>query len=481
MKEIPRLLRFSEGAVIPPSVPADLQLDRLFSAGAIRILCRPCGKENISARQELFAKLANEAFCARVSALRDTLRAYRDTLAVWRNAASAVEKCFLQRRVLWEYADVCDALVAFSGEGQLLGAVADAFGRSDLCELRTRMREDCQRIETHLKPLCRVTLSLADQNRLLPEVPTASDYERVASLAIGVGLTVPDKKRLAFHQDPTLSGGFDSLFADEIQAANAIFDAYRSVELNAPTVYIDEVSFFLEIDRLIRKAQSCGFPCCMPRETEARRYLAVDLCDPALLLKNETAVPSDTYFDEEEAFFFLVGANGGGKTTYLRAVASNLLLFLAGCPILAREAEIYPFSSVLTHFPVDERFFGVGRLDEERARVTDMLSASDADAFLAFNETFSGADDKRGYTLLSEMAEEICAQGRFGLCVTHFLQVGESRFPVLTAAVDPSDSDRRTYRIVKKRDTLSSYAADILRRYGLDAKTLSERRCRHEA
>ena len=32
----------------------------------------------------------------------------------------------------------------------------------------------------------------------------------------------------------------------------------------------------------------------------------------------------------------LVGESGGGKTTYLRAIANAVLLFLSGCPLLRR-------------------------------------------------------------------------------------------------------------------------------------------------
>jgi hypothetical protein len=42
--------------------------------------------------------------------------------------------------------------------------------------------------------------------------------------------------------------------------------------------------------------------------------------------------------------------------------------------------------------------------------------------------------------------------------------------------VDEADSSIRTYRIRRQRDNLSSYAADILRKYGLDEQTLAKRR-----
>ena len=105
------------------------------------------------------------------------------------------------------------------------------------------------------------------------------------------------------------------------------------------------------------------------------RRIAKELYDISLLAKNcENIVPNDADFTEYEPFCFLLGANGGGKTTYLRALGVNLILFLAGCPVFAKEAEIYPFDIVLSHFPRDERFDNTGRLDEERKRTEEMLN-----------------------------------------------------------------------------------------------------------
>ena len=62
-------------------------------------------------------------------------------------------------------------------------------------------------------------------------------------------------------------------------------------------------------------------------------------------------VPNDILFNEK-TFFFLTGANGGGKTTYLRSVGIAVILFLSGCPIPCEGAEIYPLDNV---YPFPER------------------------------------------------------------------------------------------------------------------------------
>ena len=273
-------------------------------------------------------------------------------------------------------------------------------------------------------------------------------------------------------------GGVIETVTIEDAALDAAMENYADVNWNEPLNALSMLEFFDEIHTLVKNAASFGVPYCIPTVSEHRQYIARDLYNVVLLSKHgNTIVPNDVQFTESDPFFFLIGANSGGKTTYLRTVGMNLLLFLAGCPIFARDAIIYPFNALLTHFPADERFNGTGRLDEELIRANQMLA--DPDAFLLFNETFSGTDDTRGYALLMQMAKAIRTTGQFGLYVTHFHKVKESEFPLLTTQVDIEDANRRTYRIARADGGVSSYAADILRKYRLDRKSLDERRKRN--
>ena len=47
--------------------------------------------------------------------------------------------------------------------------------------------------------------------------------------------------------------------------------------------------------------------------------------------------------------------------------------------------------------------------------------------------------------------------------------------PFLSVIVDEGDDNRRTFRIARRKEATGSYAADILRRYGLDRQGLAHR------
>ena len=165
------------------------------------------------------------------------------------------------------------------------------------------------------------------------------------------------------------------------------------------------------------------------------------------------------------------GANGGGKTTYLRTAVINLIMFLGGCPIYGEKAEIYPFTSIFTHFPENEGFAFGGRLENEEKRLNEVLKTVGQDSFLCFNETFSGADEQKGTSLSLSLMNEVRQKGAFALFVTHFHGVSGGDIPSLTTVVT-GDGNERTYKIVRMSGGRSSYAFDILKKHGLDRDSL---------
>ena len=183
-------------------------------------------------------------------------------------------------------------------------------------------------------------------------------------------------------------------------------------------------------------------------------------------------VPNDLRLDDSEPLCFIIGANGGGKTSFLRAVGVNLILFLNGAPIFAESASIYPFRSVSTHFPVGEPEISTGRFEEERARADEIIESAGRESFILFNETYSGTNEEKGCASALDAAKGLVGRGAFGLFVTHFARVAYSGFGVLRAVV--GDGGERTYKIVKSEQN-GSYALDILRKYKIAPEQLAAR------
>ena len=481
MINAPRLLNGNSTPSLPDTLFSDLQIDKILSSQSIAVLQHPCESSEIMRRNELFLLLDKSENVAHVENTLSALCATERALYLLKDAKIPLDIYYRQAELFESYLTSCDALASMKDLGELFAYVADYYSSEKSQNLLSEMKESAHKIRSLLSQMNVGLLSFADKNWLTPDYNAVSEIDNISMSAEKLGFAIPKKKKQNAKINLSFSDAMCRLYADKIAQIEAEIAKYADVDFYEPTTHTSEIKFFLEIHGLIQRVTKLGVPHCIAKISQTPQYIAKELYDVSLLAKNcETIIPNDADFTENEPFCFLLGANGGGKTTYLRALGINLIFFLAGCPVFAKEAEIYPFDIVLSHFPRDERFDNTGRLDEERRRTEEMLKAAqDKVAFLLFNETFSGTDDKRGFDLLIDTVAKIAESKYFGLYVTHFHEVMSLDYPVLSAEVDLSDANKRTFRIVRSKGSASSYAADILKKYRLDKDSLTARRCGH--
>ncbi|MBQ8510240.1 MAG: hypothetical protein IJ493_10080 [Clostridia bacterium] len=467
---------------LPASLAADLNLHKLLPERTITLLSRLCTTDEIAARQDIFRRLEDTDFLTAVHTFADSLTRFSQASDAW-NAAkndvkrSELEEIFLLRRL-------CEAQIGVSRCGQ---ALAQQNGESPFLEALY------QRMEALSEENALIRRALADSQSAEETLSTLSmrmegggvficrtmnpDSLTAKIEAYAEAMELPCKKKSSreIRILPALSEALAKLYSAE-------FASLRQCSLDC-TPHIDrsltdlrgEIEFYLSITDLISRGRKQGFAVCYPSIVGEKRFSARDAYDFTLLVKNCAVVANDIDFDADAPVCFLTGANGGGKTTYLRCAAANLLLALCGCPVFAAEMCCYPFDYICTHFPADESFTGSGRLVEEAARVDSLLQSCTADSFIFFNETYSGTDDIKGARMTLETASRVRESGAYSLWVTHFHEVADGDFVMLTTVMDETDTANRTFRIRRAKGGGSSYAADILRKYKLDAASLRQR------
>ena len=249
---------------------------------------------------------------------------------------------------------------------------------------------------------------------------------------------------------------------------------YDGIDFNLLSL-ISEMDFYFEVSELIKKADRQNIPHTYPTPAENPSFSADELYDITLIsAKAEKIVPNNVFISPENRCFYICGANGGGKTTYLRAVASQLIMFLGGCPIFCRSAMIYTYTKVFGHFPQDEDSAYYGRLDREINAVSEIIGKCDDESFVFLNETFSGGTQSKATELALSVMDQLSEKGSCCLFVTHLYDVYKSAYPVLSPVVANDLSHTRTYQIGLSDKPGGSYAGDILKKYDLDEKSLGD-------
>lgn len=452
------------------SVFTDVRLTNLLSEWSVRILRYPCEPKEIERRQSIFIALDQPDFARRFRDCRSALADLSKLYDRYRQSRVESEKWFLFACLLESFLTACRSLKELSGKSW---AVDEMLGDAlfSRCE---EVREGLGRMYACRRPTETFVLTFAQKRILSKDYGSESYIHRLIRLTESIGLKPPKRNSLSLFPDECLSDAWCTLFGDELEEIRKILEPFMDLDVTVLVDLIPQMDFCLEILKLTERAAGRKIPVCYPEIAKERRIRLRSAYDITLLCKDvDTIVPNDMDFNEENRFFFLTGANGGGKTTYLRTLAVNLLFFMGGCPVFAENGSLYPFTDVLSHFPADERFDGVGRLDEEILRVNAMLKRSDRNCVLLFNETFSGTDDEKGVAKTMEVADFLSKNEMFGLFVTHFHEVCGKGFPILRTEV--LDGNKRSYRIIRDDSGRGSYALDILKKYGLDAESLRER------
>ena len=456
-------------------------------------LMHPCSREELLERQRVFAAIRDsedDSAYKSMVACRGALFTLRRSLDIWKDARTFVEQTYLFVEVLRAYLAARQSLKALHGGGRLQ-EVAFHFQNMD----DTPLSNALEKAQAIIERISCAHLSHGDRQWTFASTEMQGRetlFEELRACAEKLGLPFAVKERNPIYPDPYISEAFRALYKREFEQLEQILKTFSQVNFEELLDYIPSLDFYLQMEDFYRQAEKRGLFRCIPVISDEKQFCLQEMYDFTLLSSDASSiVPNPTFFTSEDPFFFLVGANGGGKTTYLRAIGCNLVLLMAGCPIMAQSGVGYPFTSVQTHYPSDERFSGMGRLDDEQRRVSEMLDRQDTDGFFLFNETFSGANHEKGFALAMNLAESMGEDGRFGLFVTHFHQVIGKAFPVLSVGTTADELDEneqshaevhhsRTYRVFYAGAKAYSYAEDILRKYGMDRQSLRARLAREE-
>ena len=240
---------------------------------------------------------------------------------------------------------------------------------------------------------------------------------------------------------------------------------------------IPSLRFYLDMKRFYNALDERHIPYCMATFTDDNEIHVEGARDITLLTSDvENIICNDFYYNQEKRFWFITGANGGGKTSFLRSVGLCMLLGSQGCYMPASSGCLKRLDKLVTFFPLEEDL-EKGRFNAEKERLAVMLSEANKDTMILMNEVFTSTDEEKAMKESQVVLEQILDLGAFGVFVTHnfpLIQSMEDKMPVLEAITE-GDEHHRLFKIVEKKQGGQSFATDVLRKYGLDTESLRKK------
>jgi len=149
----------------------------------------------------------------------------------------------------------------------------------------------------------------------------------------------------------------------------------------------------------------------------------------SLLIKEETSVPNDTFMSSETRI--ITGSNMSGKTTYMRTLASSLVLAYAGAPVCAESFTCTPlhiFTSIQVH---DDQAQGISTFYAELLRIKQMVDFSQKEEpmFICIDEIFKGTNSADRIIGAKEAIRRLTRPYAITLVSTHDFELCDLQSP----------------------------------------------------
>lgn len=340
-------------------------------------------------------------------------------------------------------------------------------------------------LDRDLRPVAATLVSINDE----PFAGPRSLVQRLLSRstpATRPGMTILRQIAERSPEHDPLAHDLQQVLSEVVQPVAAALERYGRLQARPLAALEPELAFMLGAIRFAQRREAQGLLTCLPTPTD-REHLLGGAYNPGLAIQlasaptaghtgtSEPLVLNPIDFDLGR-IVFLTGPNRGGKTTYLRAIGQNQVLFQAGLFVAAQQARMLPADAILTHFPPIEGVEpGGGRLDDEARRMREIFAQATPASLLLFNEPLTSTGEREAQTIAAGVLRALRLLGARTVYVTHLhaladelatLNAGDgATIMSWTAGVDAGDS--RTYLIRPGKPAARSHAATIAEQQGI--------------
>lgn len=240
-----------------------------------------------------------------------------------------------------------------------------------------------------------------------------------------------------------------------------------------------ELGFYVGCLNLHERLASKGEPLSLPASlSPSRPVLSADgLYDVCLSLRLDRRAVGNDIDAAGKPLVMITGANEGGKSTFLRSVGLAQLMMQSGMFVGADSFSASVGQGLFTHFRREEdATMSSGKLDEELARMSEIVDGLTPHSIVLFNESFAATNEREGSEIARQVIRALLEAGVRVFFVTHLFDLAHSLYRQQTAAAvflraERQDDGERTFRLVEGRPLPTSYGDDLYERVFGPART----------
>lgn len=233
-----------------------------------------------------------------------------------------------------------------------------------------------------------------------------------------------------------------------------------------------ELGFYIGCLNLREKLGQLGEPVAFPVPLPAgeRRLAFHEMYDVCLSLTKREKVVGNDVDSRGKDLVIITGANQGGKSTFLRSVGLCQLMMQCGLFVPAERFTANVCTALFTHYKREEdASMSSGKLDEELARMSDIVDRVSPDSAVLFNESFAATNEREGSEIARQVVEALVESHIQVFFVTHFYEFAHGFYRrkmgnALFLRAQRREDGSRTYKLAEGAPLQTSFGEDLYRR-----------------
>ena len=218
-------------------------------------------------------------------------------------------------------------------------------------------------------------------------------------------------------------------------------------------------------DDLRSKKAPFAFP--EPAPLGQRRFTSKGLYDVSLAISLGRGIVGNDLAAKGKSLFVVTGANQGGKSTFLRSVGLAQLMMQCGMFVGASAFAADVVDGIFTHYKREEdSSMTSGKLDEELARMSQIVDWIHANSLLLSNESFAATNEREGSEIAREIVNVLLAHKVKVVLVTHLYDLAHGfrdhrSDEMFFLRAEREDTGERTFRLIEADPLETSYGEDL--------------------